>query len=77
MIAASGAGFRFQRFAVPFGIVEKFIGFDEIVDGKIVLAVKKPGTAADNLFELNHLLDRAHQHDIADIAGIDTGRELL
>ena len=49
----------------------------EVVDREVVLAVVKPGAAADDLLELDHGVDRAHQDDVANVAGIHAGRELL
>ena len=33
--------------------------------------------AADDLLELDHRIDGAHQDDVADVSGIDARRELL
>ena len=49
----------------------------EVVDREVVLAVVEPRAAPDDLLELDHRIDRAHQHDVADVAGIHAGRELL
>jgi hypothetical protein len=49
----------------------------EVVDGEVVLPVVKARAATDNLLELDHGVDRAHEHDVADIAGVHAGRELL
>ena len=70
-------GLRFDRLAVPFRIVEVVVRLHEIVDREVILAVVEPGAAADDLLELDHRVDRPHQHDVADVAGIDAGRELL
>src|SRR5439155_1570970 len=48
------------RFAVPFGIVEVFVGFYEIVDRKIVLAIEQPRATSDDLLELDHRANRTH-----------------
>ncbi|HLK47108.1 MAG TPA: hypothetical protein VKT49_03175 [Bryobacteraceae bacterium] len=53
------------------------VGLDEIVDGEVVLAVVQASAAADDLFELDHGIDGAHEHDIADVARIDPGGEFL
>ncbi len=53
------------------------VGLHEVVDGEIVLAVEQPGAAPDDLLELDHGVHRPHQHDVAHIAGIDPGGELL
>ena len=60
-------------FAVPFRIAEMVMGFYEVINRKVVLSVVKPCAAPDDLFELNHRVDRAHQHDVADISGVYTG----
>ena len=66
-----------QGLAVPLGIAEVLVGLHEIVDREVVLALEQAGAAADDLLELDHRLDRAHQDDVADVAGVDAGRELL
>ena len=70
-------GLRLDRLAVPFRIAEVVVRLHEIVDREVVLAVVEPRAAADDLLELDHRVDRPHQHDVADVAGIDAGRELL
>ena len=70
-------GLRLDRLAVPFRIAEMVVRLHEIVDREVVLAVVEPRAAADDLLELDHRVDRAHQHDVADVAGIHAGRELL
>src|ERR1035437_6694829 len=69
--------FRFERFAIPFRIGEMDVGPHEVVDGEVVLAIVKPSSAPNDLLELDHGVDRAHQNDIANIAGIHAGREFL
>ena len=49
----------------------------EVVDREVVLAVVEPRAAPDDLLELGHRVDRAHQNDIADVARIHAGRKLL
>ena len=49
----------------------------EIIDREVVLAVVEPRAAPDDLLELDHRIDRPHQHDVADVARIHAGRELL
>ncbi len=49
----------------------------EVVNGEIVFAVVEPGATANDLLELNHGPDRAHQDDVANVAGIDASGELL
>ena len=51
--------------------------FHVVVDREVVLAVVEPGAASDDLLELDHRVDRAHQNDVADVPRIDAGRELL
>ena len=63
--------------AVPFRIVEMVVRLHEVVDREIVLAVIEARPAADDLLELDHRVDRPHQDDIADVAGVHSGRELL
>src|ERR1017187_6416787 len=70
------AGLRFHRFAVPLRVTEMKIGLHEVVDGEVVLAIVKPCAATDNLFELDHGIDRTHQNDVANVTGIHAGREL-
>jgi hypothetical protein len=70
-------GFRLYRFPIPLRIVEMVVRFHKVVDREIVLAIVKPCTATDDLFEFDHRVDRAHQHDIADVAGVDAGGEFL
>ena len=53
------------------------IGLHEVVDREVVLAVVKPGAAADDLLELDHRIDRPHQHDIANVARVHAGGEFL
>ena len=77
LAAALLARFRFQRLAVPFRVAEMQVRLHEVVDGEVVLAVVKPCAAPDDLLELDHAIDRAHQNDVADVAGINAGRELL
>ena len=77
VIAARLARFRFQRFAVPFGVAEMVVGLHEVVDGEVVLAIVEPGAATDDLLELDHAVDGAHEHDVANVAGVHAGGELL
>src|ERR1035437_852324 len=69
--------FGFERFAIPFGIAEMDVGPHEVVNGEVVFAIVKARSAADDLFELNHGIDRTHQDYVANVAGIHAGRELL
>ena len=49
----------------------------EVVDREVILPVVKPRAAPDDLLELDHRVDRAHQDDVADVAGVHAGGELL
>ncbi|MFO7705421.1 MAG: hypothetical protein R6V43_09840, partial [Halopseudomonas sp.] len=49
----------------------------EVPDGEEVLAVIGAGAASDDLLELDHRIDGAHQHNVAHIAGINAGGQLL
>src|SRR5262249_20161290 len=73
MIAALLARFRIKRLAVPFRIVEVEIRFHEVVDREIVLTVIKTSAASDDLLELNHRVDRTHQHNVPNVSGVDAG----
>ena len=53
------------------------VGPHEIIDREVVLAVEEARAAADDLLELDHRIDRPHQHDVAHVARIDAGRKLL
>jgi hypothetical protein len=41
------------------------------------LSKGKPRAASNDLLELDHRVDRAHQHDVADVAGIYASRQFL
>ena len=71
------SGNWFTWLSIPLRIAEVMVGLHEIVDGEVVLAVIEPRAAADDLFELNHRVDGPHQRDVADVAGVHAGRELL
>jgi len=49
----------------------------EVVDGEVILTLVKSRASPDDLLELDHGVDRSHQHNVAHIAGIDSGRKLL
>ena len=49
----------------------------EIVDRKVVLTVKEPCAATDNLFKLDHGVYRPHQHDVTNVPCIHAGRKFL
>jgi len=72
-----GARLFLDRFAVPLRIAEMNMRLHEIVDCEVILAVEKPRAPPDDLLELDHRVNRAHQHDIADVAGVHAGREFL
>src|ERR1035437_5562898 len=63
--------------AVPLGVAEMVVRFYEVVDGEVVLAVVEARAATDDLLELDHRIDGAHQDDVADVAGVHAGGELL
>ena len=68
-VRATGlARFRFQRFAVPLRIAEVTVRLHKVIDRKVILPVIKSCASSDDLFELNHAIDRTHQDDVADIA---------
>src|SRR5260221_189749 len=66
-----------NRFAIPLRIAEMVVRFYEVVDREVILAVVESRAAADNLFELDHRVDWAHQHDVTDVARIHAGGKLL
>ena len=68
---------RVERLTIPVRIGEQVVGVHEVVDREVVLAVEQARPAADDLLELDHRIDRAHQHDVAHVAGINPGRQLL
>lgn len=45
---------------IPFSIVEFFVGAYKIVNRKIILVIKKTGSAANNLLKFNHVWNRSH-----------------
>ena len=54
-----------------------FVGINVVIDGEVVLAVKQAGATTDDLFELDHGVVVSQEHDVANVAGIDTGGQLL
>ena len=50
----------FLGFAIPFGVVEVFVGFDEIVNREVIFAVKEASATTDDLFEFDHGVDGTH-----------------
>jgi hypothetical protein len=71
------ATYRAERVAIPLGILEILVCSYKIVNGKVVFIVKKSCASSDNLLKLNHIIDGAHEHDIAHVAGIHTCGEFL
>src|SRR5579862_3913891 len=63
--------------AVPLRIVEVKIRLHEIKNGEIVLSVVKPRSPPDDLLEFNHRVDRAHENNVTDVAGVHPGRKFL
>ena len=53
------------------------MGFHEVVDREVILAVVEPCAAADDLLEFDDRVDRAHQHDVPDVPRVHAGGELL
>ncbi|MEN9561069.1 MAG: hypothetical protein RIQ56_342 [Candidatus Parcubacteria bacterium] len=53
------------------------IRFHEIMNGEVILPIEETCPATDDLLELDDRVDRPHQHDVAHVARIDAGRELL
>ena len=70
-------GLRCDRFAVPFRVTEVMVRVHEVVDREVVFAVVETRSATDDLLELDHRVDGAHQDDVANVAGIHTSRKLL
>src|SRR5215469_14946059 len=52
--------FRLDRLAVPRRIAEVLMGFHEIINREVILALVKPRAASDDLFEFNHRVNRSH-----------------
>ena len=69
--------FWLDRLAIPLRIAEMVVRLHEVVDREVVLAVVQPRAAPDDLLELDHRVDRPHQHNVADVPGIHAGREFL
>jgi len=49
----------------------------EIIDCEVIFAIVESRTASNDLLELDHRIDRAHQHNIADVPGVYAGGEFL
>ena len=63
--------------AIPLGILEILVCSNKIVNGKVELIIKKARSSSDNLLELNHIIDRSEEYDIAHIASVHARREFL
>ena len=53
------------------------MGFYKIAYGEKVLAIKQPSSPADDFLDLDHRVDRPHQNNVANIAGIHSGGKFL
>jgi len=76
-LPADGAGFRLERVPIPLRIEEVLVRLDEVEDREVVLPLEEARAAADDLLEFNHRVDRTHEHNGADVAGVYTGGEFL
>src|SRR3990172_13252018 len=65
------------RLAIPFRVGKMMVRINKVIDGEIVFAVEQACASTYNLLEFNDRIYRTHQHDVADIAGIHAGGELL
>ena len=72
-VAATAARLGFDGLAIPFRITKMLVGLHEIIHREKILVIKQAGAPADDLFELDHGIDRAHQYDVANIARVHTG----
>ena len=61
---------RFHRFTIPLRIAEMMMRPNKVINREVVLAVKQPSASANDLLELDYGAYRAHQHDVAHVAGI-------
>ena len=59
--------------SVKIRVAEVMVSLHEIIKREVVLPVIEARAASDDLLELNHRINRAHQHDVTDIAGIHPG----
>ena len=57
--------------------VEMLLEVNEVVDREVVLAFVEARAASDDLLELAHRLDWPQQDDVANVPGVDAGRQLL
>ena len=73
-LATGIAGLRGQRLTIPLGVCEVIVGFDKIKNSEKVFTLINPSTTTNDLLKLNHIVARAHQHNIADVTGIHTSR---
>ena len=71
------ATYRAEWIAIPLGILEILVCSYKIIDGEVVFVVKKSCASSDDLLKLNHIIDRAEKHDIANIASVHTSGEFL
>ena len=71
------ATYRAEGVAIPLGILEILVCSYKIVNGKVELIIKKARASSDNLLELNHIIDRSEEYDIAHIASIHASGEFL
>src|ERR1700720_1346441 len=71
------AGLWRDGFAIPLRVVEMVMGFHEIVNREVVLAIVEAGAASDGLLAFVTGMNRPHQHDVANIPGVNSGREFL
>ena len=67
----------YNRFSIPIGIAKVLARTDKIINCEEILAVKKSRSAPNNLLEFDDVVDWSHQHDVAHIFRIDTGRKFL
>ena len=65
--------FRLCWFAVPLRVVEVMVCFYEVINREVILTVVKPCATSDDLLELDHRVDWAHQNNVANVPRIYTG----
>ena len=53
--------------------LESFVDFDETIGSEVVLSLVKTCATTDDLFELDHCIDRTHQNNVADIECVYCG----
>ena len=76
-VAALCAGFWLGRFAIPLRVIEMVVRPHQVVNREVVLAVIQARATPDDLLELDHRIDRSHQHNVAHIACVHAGGEFL